>query len=140
MVDHTGVEEMLLIAADNVSLSGVAAGGALIRASGVLHASGVVSGPLTIETGGRAYVSGVLTGPVSIFNDALLEITGILDGDVLQNDGQLVAAVGAVIHGRRLSPTGTFVDSFTGTSSISPSTQRFELNGTGSHIAVGQPI
>lgn len=105
---------------------------------GTLIASGIVSGPLAIEDGGEVAASGTISGDVSLAAGGVLDVTGILGGRVLRNDGDLTAAVGAVIHGRRLTDGGGLVPTHvgSGTITITEATQRFRLTGTGSNLAV----
>ena len=139
MTNYSGVESAILIVDDYVQLSGIASGGVLVRRGGSFFASGVISGPLTIEAGGQADVSGVLSGPISIAKDAALDVSGIVHGAVLQNDGEIRAAVGAVIHNKQLTAAGALITPSSDSSVVSGHTPRFLLGGVGSHLTVVQP-
>lgn len=140
MSTHRGVETTLLVVNKLVHLAGVAQGGALVQAGGTLTASGVIAGPLTIEAGGSADLSDVANGNVSLEPDARLDVTGVLTGTIVRNDGLLTVAVGSVIHGSRVSDSGTFVSPTSVPIAISVSTPRFRLVGTGSQLSITKKV
>jgi len=136
---YRGVEEALLHVTGHITVSGIAAGGAVVENGGILHASGVISGPLRITRGGTVAASGVISGEVEVGAGGRVDLTGVLSGQVLQNDGDFTAAVGSIIHGRRVSAEGAFAATSASESVyITSETRRFHLVGTGAELSISE--
>jgi hypothetical protein len=139
MTKYNGVERSRITVNTDMSVSGVAEGGATVEDAGILHVFGVISGPLAVEGGGYASVSGVASGTIVLEAGGIIDVTGVLQGSVLTNNGELRAAVGSVIHGRTVTTTGDLVDMVGGSVVITPETRRFRLIDTGTYLSVSTP-
>jgi hypothetical protein len=138
MTIYNGVENSRITVDEEVSVNGIAAGGATVKDAGSLHVAGVISGPLTVEGGGFASLAGVTSGPVAVEAGGIIDVTGMLTGPVDTNDGELRAAVGSVIHSKTLNSDGDFVAAG-GSVSINSESPRFRLVGTGTRLSVVKP-
>lgn len=81
-----------------------------------------------------ATLSGTCSGNVHVRHGGRLEMTGRITGVIVQNDGEVSIAEGAVIAGRQVAADGHLVP--VTTISIVDATNRFRLVGTGSAIAL----
>ncbi|MEC5200563.1 hypothetical protein RCH21_002809 [Arthrobacter sp. PL16] len=81
---------------DDLTFSGQANGGGVVRSGARLHLSGQMYGRLTVENGAHAHLSGQLNGTAEVLGT--LDVTGQISG-VLQvaDSGQLMFATGSSI-------------------------------------------
>jgi hypothetical protein len=110
----------------------------VVKPGAVLSVSGIISGPLTVEQGGRVKLSGILSGALLVQAEGFVDITGILSGPVIENEGIISVAVGAIVHGGRLASDGSFTRAAaTSPVTITDATPRYQLRGVSPSLEVG---
>jgi hypothetical protein len=86
----------LLDVTDDLTFSGQANGGGVVRSGARLHLSGQMNGRLTVENGAHAHLSGQLNGTADVLGT--LDVTGQINGlPQVADSGQLMFATGSSI-------------------------------------------